>query len=95
MAKCQDCGKEMLDHLSCDFTKLSQSKSGKKYDRIKYGQGHELDYIAPATDPDYQYCHDCGVENGGYHHFGCDMEECPKCHQQLLGCECNFRYVIK
>ena len=33
-------------------------------------------------------CHDCGIENkhGHFHHFGCDMERCPKCDGQLLSC---------
>ena len=34
------------------------------------------------------YCHDCGVAYGDLHTFGCDMEECPFCLQQLIGCDC-------
>lgn len=33
-------------------------------------------------------CHDCGIEQGGYHHEGCDMEPCPVCGEQFLGCDC-------
>ena len=33
-------------------------------------------------------CHDCGVEVGGLHHLHCDMEECPRCHEQLYSCAC-------
>jgi hypothetical protein len=25
---------------------------------------------------------------GGFHHPGCDTEECPKCHGQLISCGC-------
>ena len=35
-------------------------------------------------------CHDCGVQMGGFHHPGCDMAECPRCREQLLGCGCRF-----
>ena len=34
-------------------------------------------------------CHDCGIINGNIHHFGCDMERCPKCEEQIIGCECE------
>ena len=33
-------------------------------------------------------CYDCGVDPGGYHHPGCDMEECPRCGGQLISCDC-------
>lgn len=38
-----------------------------------------------------QYCHDCGILNktGNIHHFGCDMERCPKCGGQLISCSCK------
>ncbi len=35
-------------------------------------------------------CHDCGIMNkeGNIHHAGCDMERCPRCDGQLIGCGC-------
>jgi hypothetical protein len=33
-------------------------------------------------------CHDCNVEPGGFHHPGCDNEDCPKCSGQLISCGC-------
>lgn len=33
-------------------------------------------------------CPDCNAPKGGYHHPGCDDEECPRCGLQAIGCEC-------
>ena len=33
-------------------------------------------------------CHDCAVGRGDWHHPGCDVEECPRCHLQALSCDC-------
>lgn len=35
-------------------------------------------------------CHDCAVEIGEQHKPGCDMEECPFCGGQLIGCDCCY-----
>ncbi len=34
-------------------------------------------------------CGDCGTRRGGFHHRGCDMEECPRCFGQLISCGCD------
>lgn len=37
-------------------------------------------------------CHDCGTEEGQLHGYkrGCDMERCPFCGKQLIGCGCCY-----
>lgn len=83
-AKCS-CGKEMSpDNNGCGFTHLADSK-GKEFKRIPYTDN--------CLDP--QSCHDCNVKEGKLHHDGCDMERCPKCHGQLLSCDCDWKSVVK
>ena len=65
---------------------LHFSDGRRKYARFKYGD--EPTWL--GLDPTFAEvpCHDCFVLKGQYHTEGCDVEECPKCHGQLLGCSC-------
>lgn len=57
--------------------------------RIAYGE--ETDdrpfYYAPDADVP---CRDCGTAVGELHTLGCDVEQCPDCGQQLIGCDCTI-----
>jgi len=58
----------------------------KKIKRIPWGKASwDKDFV--EVDP---VCHDCGVSLGRLHysdnHAICDMEQCPYCKEQLLGC---------
>lgn len=46
---------------------------------------HECSY------PKNKTCHDCGVEEGEIHKYGCDMERCPFCGGQLITCSCKYK----
>ena len=74
-ADCADCGKEMVKGGECTTTILI-AKDGQEIDRIR---NHREDV-----------CHDCNAGRGAYHHYGCDMERCPGCGCQLLGCDCSL-----
>jgi hypothetical protein len=55
---------------------------GRRFARIRYGAESD-DWGA-----DEHACHDCRVIKGELHVPGCDGEECPRCHGQLLTCAC-------
>ena len=78
MAVCSWCEKEMIGSDSC--VKEQIEISGQKYDQIPYGE--------ETGEWSSERCHDCDVKRGGYHHPGCDVEECPNCHGQLISCGC-------
>lgn len=40
-----------------------------------------------------QSCHDCRVKIGEIHIPGCDWEECPFCHRQLISCNCCYEHL--
>lgn len=82
MAICNYCKRDMEKAESCIPVKVMID--GKQYEQIKYGDESRSDFHAEKIN----CCHDCGINKGGYHHPGCDVEECPKCHGQLIGCEC-------
>ena len=79
MAKCFRCKKEMCDQsiTTCEG-----------YSRVNFPDGAKMSPI-PFLPPDPTIrCHDCNVAAGGSHHVGCDMEICPHCGGQFLGCSC-------
>ena len=87
MAVCKACGREMLTAKGCIDSVISIA--GKEYPRIKAGDPGDFLY---GASPDTR-CGDCGAQPGGYHHWGCDCERCPKCHRQLLSCDCEDVYL--
>lgn len=58
--------------------------NGKEYRRINYGNEEE-DWGA-----DDHACDDCAVIKGQFHVPGCDIERCPACGGQAIGCDCEY-----
>jgi hypothetical protein len=58
--------------------------NGVVKERVRYGSESD-DWGA-----DERPCHDCAVVKGEFHVPGCDVERCPTCDGQILGCECHW-----
>ena len=74
---CEDCGQIMDPGTGCSETHVAKWKSGPFVARIRVGEGD--DWGAPV-------CHDCNASTGQVHHAGCDVERCPECGGQMIGC---------
>lgn len=68
---------------SCTAWTLRHS-DGAMFTLVRFGDETDWTQDAPATNR----CHDCDVLPGGFHHPGCDSQECPRCGRQLIFCGC-------
>lgn len=67
-----------------------------EYRRIRYGE--EVEMFTGDFAKEGRPCPDCAVVPGQYHADGCDLEECPKCHGQALGCpscSADFEFELR
>lgn len=85
---CEICKKDILTSDGCSIDTINVE--GKTYKRIKVGD--KDDFNQGIEDTEFR-CHDCNAKNGHYHHWGCDVERCPSCKQQLISCECKDVYI--
>jgi hypothetical protein len=77
MAICTACNCDMLLVDDCSDNRT-----------IKYADGLELPSSTYHFNEPNGRCHDCGIKHGNYHHDGCDVEQCPRCKEQLISCAC-------
>ncbi|KKM93640.1 hypothetical protein LCGC14_1206270 [marine sediment metagenome] len=77
MARCSECQKEISDPKteSCLLDVI-------QIDDVFYHRS-TFHFQEPSGR-----CLHCGIVHGKVHHFGCDVEQCPKCGLQVIGCGC-------
>jgi len=56
---------------------------GVMYTKIMVGEEHAFILTSDGK------CPECQRETGEYHHAECSLEECPRCHEPMLDCECD------
>ncbi len=60
---------------------------GQQWARVRYGEETQ-DWEAEKLP-----CHDCRVIKGQFHVPSCDVEQCPRCGEQALSCDCELEDV--
>lgn len=85
MTKCRWCDQEMNKANGCTANNIVKFKDGSEMESIPYHN----EFLS-AEREDLIRCHDCNCLIGEKHHPGCDMERCPKCGGQIIGCDCGI-----
>jgi hypothetical protein len=88
-ATCKICHEEMVPGGGCKIYEVTIN--GKVYERFRVGQRPEEDIFDAGMEVN-DVCHDCFAGYGKYHHFNCDVERCPACGEQLIGCDCDIEF---
>ena len=82
MTLCAYCNHNMSDPTGPSCVPRFRYTDGTTGARVRYST-RRVNGDGSATDPKHPCC-DCGVMPGGFHHLGCDVEQCPNCGDQLL-----------
>ena len=80
MAMCTWCHQEMRTARTCTVGVFHVA--GRPITMVAFGR--------EQWRPKPSRCGDCGVARDGWHHPGCDLQECPVCAGQMLSCGCRF-----
>jgi len=84
MTICSVCDNEMRERRSCLQANYKFKGDPTLYPPVPYG-AEEEDWGGLSG----KACRDCHCPPGGFHHAGCDIERCPRCQGQAIGCDCE------
>jgi len=87
---------QYFDEFQESQKEKTEKLHGRRFRRVKYGNEKWVDENGESYNFDWQEittqpCHDCHAIRGQYHCFGCDVEQCPRCKGQQLGCSCKLQ----
>lgn len=77
---CKLCGGRIGSTVGCRTRTITYKN--KPFRRIKVGDPRDK-----YQDNKAAVCCSCSAHFGRWHHYGCDMERCPICGEQLVACE--------
>lgn len=81
-ANCKYCHGNMRHVDGC--IRVPIKHNAEEYEPIKVGDPEDSLWNAEPNER----CPDCNALYGHYHHPNCDLERCPVCGGQLIGCGC-------
>lgn len=79
---CDDCSEEIPFAESCTSAPYLTGRTEIRWQSKPFG------IEKGGTCGAKERCGSCGVMKGGYHHPGCEVEECPKCGDKIVSCDC-------
>lgn len=83
-AICRICGRHQLDDTPCQATPYLLE--GVPYEPIRFGaEALWAECSAEAA----AICRDCGTPRGAAHHYGCGIEQCPRCVPDMPAKSCG------
>ena len=83
---------QFFDEFDASQRRVTERLHGKRYRRIRYGSEKSWGLRERNDDPHAALspCGDCFAAMGQFHCDGCDLEQCPRCLGQFLGCKCKL-----
>ena len=78
--------RDWADALASAQLEPSYRDADGEYVRVPFGRESFLHPSVAESGP----CRHCGTIKDKLHFEACDYEQCPKCGQQQMSCDCEF-----